>query len=286
MATWNDNLVNQLVALYKDDKTYNQIAEELNLRKSQVRQKISSLGIAKNLYKWSEDEERMLIEAYLNCEYSYELMLDDLSKKLKRLKSNVCRKARAFGLTDIARKQLPVEMQKIKKPKYATKEERNAAQSKNSKAWIAKNGHPRGALGMKHTEENKQKQSIRSKARMNAMSEEEKTHAELIEEIISAKLRPFYWIFGILVMVFMTVSVPLTGTLIETVRIQQTKISTEDAEKTYMNKLEYLQIEQDEHRVMQEILKTPESAPYLFGIINDNIADALGFKYTSRGATK
>lgn len=172
---WEQELIDRLADLYKDNKTYKEIALELDLRLAQVRQKISTLGMAKNQYKWSEDEERMLIDAYMNCDYSYELMLNDLSKKLKRLKSNVCRKARAFGLTDIARKQLPVEMQKIRKPKYATKEERNAATSRNSKAWIAKNGHPRGALGMKHTEENKQKQSIRSKARMDAMSEEEKT---------------------------------------------------------------------------------------------------------------
>lgn len=176
---WEQELIDRLADLYKNNKTYKEIALELDLRLAQVRQKISTLGLAKNQYKWRDDEERMLIDAYLNCDFAYELMLNDLSKKLNRLKTNVCRKAKSLGLTNNSRLKIPPENKKIRKPMFESKEDLSKHISNRMKEQIEKNGHPRGALGMKHTEENKQKQSIRVKARMDAMTSEQKSEMSL-----------------------------------------------------------------------------------------------------------
>lgn len=64
------------------------------------------------------------------------------------------------------------------------------------------------------------------------------------------------------------------------------KVDFDNVEKIYMKKFDYYQIEMDEHRVTKGILKDPVQADYLFDVINDNIAEKLGFKYTTRGETK
>lgn len=53
-----------------------------------------------------------------------------------------------------------------------TPEQRKAI-SVRTKAWIAKNGHPRGALGMKHTQETKDRIAITSKARTDAWTDDQ-----------------------------------------------------------------------------------------------------------------
>ena len=53
-----------------------------------------------------------------------------------------------------------------------TAEQRKAI-SVRSKAWIAKNGHPRGATGMKHTDETKNIMSYHSKKKWSEMKEDE-----------------------------------------------------------------------------------------------------------------
>lgn len=53
-------------------------------------------------------------------------------------------------------------------------DEQRQAISQRSKEWIAKNGHPRGALGMVHSEKAKIKMSVASQARVARETEEEK----------------------------------------------------------------------------------------------------------------
>lgn len=122
------------------------------------------------------------------------------------------------------------------------------------------------------------------------MGEEEKRHFELYEEIISLKMKPIYWMMGLIVTIFVTIAAPLTIILISTVEKVSAKADTEKmkaefdkADKTYLQKWDYYQIEEDEHRVMKEIIKNPQQADYLMGIINNNILEKCGFKYVSRG---
>lgn len=134
------------------------------------------------------------------------------------------------------------------------------------------------------------------------MGEQEKMdYIALIESTIETKLeskmksqmQPIYWAVGIMLTIFISISVPLTLVLIEVARIQplkaytsELKASEEKADKTYLQKWDYYQIEEDEHRVIKEILKTPAQADYLMGIINENIVTQLGFKYQVRGEQK
>ena len=107
---------------------------------------------------WSEAEL-----AQLKATYAQPIVrLDELAQSLGRHKTNVSRKARALGLTDIKRRK--VLERKVTAPKYASTEERSAAQSKSRKEWFASNPHPRGALGMKHTEDAKRRIGAKSLA--------------------------------------------------------------------------------------------------------------------------
>lgn len=70
-------------------------------------------------------------------------------------------KANDLGLGDYQREKVlrvdgmrPSDLRRL--PKYATAEERNVAIGAATRAYIRIYGHPRGALGMKHTESTKQ----------------------------------------------------------------------------------------------------------------------------------
>jgi len=101
---------------------------------------------------WSAEEVDALRASYSSP--SGAVKLADLAEKLGRNKANVCRKARELGLTNQRRRKHDNPKQG---PRFATDEERRAFLSDLARERIAKNGHPRGALGMKHTEETKKK---------------------------------------------------------------------------------------------------------------------------------
>lgn len=102
---------------------------------------------------WTDDEVRRLKEEYAKPIPA----LGALAAELGRHKTNVCRKAKSLGLTDQRRIHVLPEDKKIQRPKFSSQEERSAAMSVRVKAYFAANGHPRGALGMKHTDEAKKK---------------------------------------------------------------------------------------------------------------------------------
>lgn len=108
---------------------------------------------------WTDDELSALMAAYTSREKP--VALSALASSLGRNKANVCRKARELGLTNQRRAKV---FEKKPSRKYATDAERSAAQSASSKAWIAKNGHPRGALGLRHSDATKAILSEKSKA--------------------------------------------------------------------------------------------------------------------------
>lgn len=91
--------------------------------------------------------------AQLRAEYSKGLdapvNLKGLAQRLGRDRHNVCRKARSLGLTNQKR---PKVLERKKRTRmFDSQEERRAYQSRITKERLAKNGHPRGALGMKHS---------------------------------------------------------------------------------------------------------------------------------------
>ena len=105
--------------------------------------------------RWTEEEIQILKDAYGESQQE-PINLDRLSHALGRHKSNICRKARSLGLTNQARYKIEGGMKK-KPAKYATEQERRNAISVSMKTWIRINGHPRGATGLIHTPESREK---------------------------------------------------------------------------------------------------------------------------------
>lgn len=117
------------------------------------------LGLLEN-GTWSDEETKILIEGY---KAGTVLKIDELCLMLGRSKAAVHVRASRLGLGDWNRPM--VEQRKIKVPKFSCPIERSAHLSIVRKENLAKNGHPRGMLGRKHTDEAKlaiSKASLRS----------------------------------------------------------------------------------------------------------------------------
>jgi hypothetical protein len=127
------------------------------------------------------------------------------------------------------------------------------------------------------------------------MSDEEKIdQLQSIENIINAKIdskmKVIYWIIGgsmfAMLTIFVTIALPIQNNLIEAVKTLENKAFTKEVESVYLKKQDYYQIEEDEHRILKEVIKNPAQADYLIGVINDNIIEKLGFKWITRGGQK
>ena len=150
-SIWTEDKIRQITDLYLTH-TREEIRQIMGLTEPQVRSRLMILGLNhKRDANWTEEDVAMLISAYSGVQYSEDINLPELAKRLGRHKTNVSRKARDLGLTDAARKVKKVR--KIKQNVYATVEERNQAISVRAKESIRVNGHPKGMLGKKHTDE-------------------------------------------------------------------------------------------------------------------------------------
>jgi hypothetical protein len=168
----------------------------MGLTEGQVRSRFNTLGIALKITPWSKEELCILKDAYNNATINKDIKLDGLAKCLGRHKTNISRKARALGLTNIARKRVHVL-----KPqnKYSSKEELKKAMSEKQKKWIKENGHPRGALGLKHTEESKKKMVDAIKrawanpnSKLNSEENKQRRSDLMLRRIISGQTRVGY----------------------------------------------------------------------------------------------
>jgi hypothetical protein len=180
---WTKQLDDQLRAMYHTH-TRVQIAQALGLREAQVRSRFWTLGIAEKVKPWTDDEIAALRKAYSVAHVNELLDLDRLAKRFGRHKANVCRKARALGLTNIARRhaaQLKMTVYNV----HASEDERRSAMSCRAKKMIAEKGHPRGALGMVHTDEAKATISAKARERWTSMTDEER--ADLVFKRVKAR---------------------------------------------------------------------------------------------------
>ena len=133
-------------------KTHEDIGVMIGRSRHCVRNACSRFGWLTRDDSWSDEHLKALISWYSRTEATGKdtLKLEILAKMLGRLKSNVCRKAKSLGLTHGKRK--------------VAKQETRDAMSTRQKDFIAVNGHPRGASGMKHSEETKKTISRKLKA--------------------------------------------------------------------------------------------------------------------------
>lgn len=97
--------------------------------------------------------------------------MPDLAARLGRTEDAVTLKAGRLGLTNIKRKGVNV---RADAPKFTCPVERKNAQSNAAKRRISENGHPRGMLGKRHTEQVKDRLRATSTAAWEKMTESEK----------------------------------------------------------------------------------------------------------------
>lgn len=121
----------------------------LNRKPNAVRNKCWYLGMEPKTQCWTDEELNELRSVYANAISSADIGLEKLAQRFGRQKSNVSRKARELGLTNPHRRKRPQREPR----KRMTLEERSEYLSKAARERIAKNGHPRGFLGYKHTPE-------------------------------------------------------------------------------------------------------------------------------------
>lgn len=181
MKKWTDDELEKFKRLYNNPKTKKEIMAIMGIREAQYRYLVKRCGLGQKWHKnlWSDSDIGILKEHYMGVTYQSDLNLDFLAKKLKKHKTNICRKAKELGLTDGTRKILPRHKRKIRKPKYKTKKERSAAQSENTKTWLKNNEHPRGMKGKKHTQETKDKLRESTKRYYDNLTQEQKSEMTL-----------------------------------------------------------------------------------------------------------
>lgn len=138
---------NILIEEYQQLGNVWKVAEKVGMSGQQVYERLNKLGIVKHINYWTQEDDKVLLEKY--AAYKEENMLKELAKELGRTPQFISRKAKKLGLTDA--KYRPVS--KAVRDKI----------SKNTKKYIAENGHPRGYLGHVHSEETKRKISASSK---------------------------------------------------------------------------------------------------------------------------
>lgn len=146
------------------------IAASINRTPKAVINRAYKLGISV-CNEWTAGDLKILWEEYGRAGKDGVLKLDELAQKLGKLKSNVCRKARELGLTNQKRKV--VETRKDRR-KFEDSAERSAYMSRIARERIAANGHPRGALGMKHTKEALEIIAEKSRVRWASLTQEER----------------------------------------------------------------------------------------------------------------
>lgn len=114
----------------------------------------------------------------------FEVSAAELCSMFGRTLDAVQIKASKLGLTEPAARTKPKRIPRL--PKHATDEARRAAVGAATKRWQAEHGHPRGALGMKHTEAMKQKMGQMSRRMWELMTPEQR--AELTTKSLQTKL--------------------------------------------------------------------------------------------------
>lgn len=119
--------------------------------------------------RWSSKDIEVLKARYASASSTKDLRLDDLALLFGRHKSNICRKARALGLTA----KTPPPGRKNRR-KYASIAEGRAAVGEAVRKRFADGGHPRGMAGKTHTQATKDQIGLTSVARAAARTPDER----------------------------------------------------------------------------------------------------------------
>lgn len=139
------------------------VAEVLGLTRRAVKNIAWRLGLLSPRDWWRPDEDAVLREWYARP-IRHDGFLDELAAVLRRSRASVALRASRLGLANYSHQRVA----ELKRPPFVsqaryTPEERRRVQGQHTKQWIAEHGHPRGALGMKHSAETRTKLSAASR---------------------------------------------------------------------------------------------------------------------------
>jgi hypothetical protein len=148
------------------------IAAEMRTTAPAIRGRVTRLGLSKKRV-WTPAETASLVELYTAAGAEGFLNLNAFAAAMGRGASNVSTKAREIGLPT-GKNRKCVESRKERVRKFGSDEDLRKHISERTKRFIKENGHPRGALGMKHTAETLAIMSEKSKAKWASLSPEER----------------------------------------------------------------------------------------------------------------
>ena len=185
MKNWTTKEVDAIRDGVAAGKSHADIAVKIGRSTGAVRSKASLVGAIRSRL-WSKDQEQMLIDAYTEAGTNGVIDLVALAAKIGRSKPNICRKAKQMGLeTSVNRRK--VEQRKDRRKFGGDDDKYRKHVSERMKKWLKENGHPRGALGMKHTPQTLE--VISKKSREQAASMTPERQAEINMKIMKTRVK-------------------------------------------------------------------------------------------------
>lgn len=146
----------EIIAAYSIHASCRKAGEALGMGAQSVHERLVRLGAICPPRVFSPSEsDRLLVEYSAHAAAG---TLGQLAEAMERTKAYICRQAKVLGLTNRSR------------PKPYLSEQLSVI----AKDRLATNGHPRGALGMKHTDASKQKMSEASTKLYASLTEDQK----------------------------------------------------------------------------------------------------------------
>ena len=118
------------------------------------------------------------------------------------------------------------------------------------------------------------------------MSEEEKTHAQLIEDIISKKMVPLYFIHGgmalTVISIFVAISWPIRDQVSQLQVTTSNHISSDEVYRNFLTKGAYHIMQKDEHICDLDAIRNPTDADFIY--MKHNSSEAERLDITNRGS--
>ena len=150
MSKWTEDELRFLHERLKSGAQHVEIAAVLGRSTGAIRNMAHRLNVVRDR-AWSDGDVAALRELYQKAGENGVLNLAEFSEKIGRNKGNVSRKAKQLGLP-VSQNRKRVEQRKQKTRMFNGDDEavRQHA-SERMRNWIQENGHPRGALGLKHS---------------------------------------------------------------------------------------------------------------------------------------
>lgn len=160
----------ELVAAYSAERSLKRVAARFGMCAQSVHERLRSAGVdTRQAGLWEPWQIELVRERYAKEWHRNKLNLNGLAELVGKRKTTICLLAGKLGLTTHKR----TVQARRRAPKFKTKEELSAHISKCRTEWIAKNGHPRGSLGMKHTQATKDFISNHSKTKWHSMTKKQ-----------------------------------------------------------------------------------------------------------------